>query len=120
VTHVVVVNEGGSGVKTLEGIELIRTGSSSNSAFQQQGRIVTDSYDYHLQQRTASSQNMNKWYLTSKQGTNPSDNPNPNASIPNVPNRPNSSKEIRIIRPESESYANNISRPIFFSTCSSI
>ncbi|WP_159070215.1 autotransporter-associated beta strand repeat-containing protein, partial [Achromobacter xylosoxidans] len=64
-TYVTVVNEGGSGSQTVEGIELIRTASSTPDAFVQQGRIVAGAYDYHLKQGSASGNNENYWYLTS-------------------------------------------------------
>lgn len=66
-TYVTVTNEGGTGAKTLEGIEVISTGSSTSDAFTQKGRIVAGSYEYHLQQGTASGANMNNWYLTSNE-----------------------------------------------------
>ncbi|HAZ3549231.1 TPA: autotransporter outer membrane beta-barrel domain-containing protein, partial [Escherichia coli] len=64
-TLVNVTNKGGTGAQTLEGIELITTGSSDQQAFVQSGRIVAGGYDYRLQQGTASGQNTNNWYLTS-------------------------------------------------------
>ena len=65
-TYVSVANEGGTGAQTLEGIELITTGSSTADAFVQRGRVVAGSYEYHLQQGSASGANMNNWYLTSQ------------------------------------------------------
>lgn len=69
-TYVSVMNEGGSGAQTLEGIKIIETGSSTAGAFAQSGRIVAGSYDYTLGQGTGL--NSTNWYLTSKQnnGTN--------------------------------------------------
>lgn len=64
-TYVKVNNENGTGAQTLEGIEVISTGSSTSDAFVQSGRIVAGVYDYHLQQGTTSGSNMNNWYLTS-------------------------------------------------------
>ncbi|HDG1683950.1 TPA: autotransporter outer membrane beta-barrel domain-containing protein [Kluyvera ascorbata] len=65
-TYVSVANEGGTGAQTLEGIELISTGSSTADAFVQRGRVVAGSYEYHLQKGSASGANMNNWYLTSQ------------------------------------------------------
>ena len=64
-TYVVVTNEGGAGAQTIEGIELIRTGTSTADAFVQRGRIAAGAYDYHLQKGSASGKNENNWYLTS-------------------------------------------------------
>ncbi|WP_429500703.1 autotransporter outer membrane beta-barrel domain-containing protein (plasmid) [Robbsia andropogonis] len=64
-TYVKVSSEGGSGAQTLEGIEVVETGSSTVNAFVQSGRIVQGSSEYHLQQGTASGTDMNNWYLTS-------------------------------------------------------
>ncbi|WP_348995255.1 autotransporter-associated beta strand repeat-containing protein [Achromobacter sp. HNDS-1] len=64
-TYVVVTNEGGAGAQTIEGIELIQTGTSTADAFVQNGRIVAGAYDYRLQKGSASGKNENSWYLTS-------------------------------------------------------
>jgi autotransporter family porin len=86
-TKVRVINQGGHGAKTVEGIELITTGRSDKDAFVQDGRIVAGSYEYHLQRGKTSGNNMNSWYLTSKLNTD---------------------KEIRISRPEAGSYVSNL------------
>ncbi|WP_421505029.1 autotransporter outer membrane beta-barrel domain-containing protein [Erwinia rhapontici] len=65
-THVRVANEGGTGAQTLEGIEVISTGGSTADAFVQSGRVVAGSYEYHLQQGSASGADMNNWFLTSQ------------------------------------------------------
>lgn len=88
-TKVKVSNEGGAGAQTLEGIELITTGSSTDSAFVQDGRIVEGSYDYSLQQGTKSGANTSNWYLTSI-------NTNPNSGA------------THIYRPEAGGYASNL------------
>ena len=64
-TYVAVTNEGGAGAQTIEGIALIRTGTSTADAFVQSGRIAAGAYDYHLQKGSASGANENNWYLTS-------------------------------------------------------
>lgn len=89
-TYVSVSNSGGSGAKTLEGIEVIRTGQSTSDAFIQKGRIVAGSFDYRLHQGSASGSNQGSWYLTSKiDQTDPSN-------------------EMNILRPESGSYTANL------------
>lgn len=62
-TRVMVVNEGGVGARTLEGIEIITTGLSAPGTFIQGNRIVAGSSDYQLKQGTVSGLNMNNWYL---------------------------------------------------------
>ncbi|WP_421504768.1 autotransporter outer membrane beta-barrel domain-containing protein [Erwinia rhapontici] len=83
-TYVRVANEGGTGAQTLEGIEVISTGGSTADAFVQSGRVVAGSYEYHLQQGSASGTNTNNWYLTSQ------------------------SQNERTYRPERGSYASNL------------
>ncbi|SCC08835.1 autotransporter outer membrane beta-barrel domain-containing protein [Gilliamella intestini] len=102
-TKVKVINEGGHGAHTIEGIELISTGSSTENAFQQDGRIIAGSYEYHLQQGDNFGNNMNKWYLTSEINYSGSEK---DANIGNTPN--SSNKKIRVFRPEAGSYVNNL------------
>lgn len=64
-TTVSVSNQGGSGAQTTDGIRLIETGGSSAGAFEQSGRIVAGSYDYHLQQGNKAGADTDSWYLTS-------------------------------------------------------
>ncbi|MGC0686564.1 autotransporter outer membrane beta-barrel domain-containing protein, partial [Escherichia coli] len=61
-TYVKVTNEGGTGARTLNGIELITTGSSTDDAFVQSGRIAAGAYDYSLVRGTGS--NSSNWYLS--------------------------------------------------------
>ncbi|WMY91930.1 autotransporter outer membrane beta-barrel domain-containing protein [Snodgrassella communis] len=101
-TKVQVNNENGAGAQTIEGIELITTNGTANDAFQQDGRIVAGSYEYHLQQGKNSGQNTNNWYLTSKvSGDSNNDGGSSN-------NGSSNNKEIRIFRPEAGSYASNL------------
>lgn len=93
-TYVAIANEGGTGAQTREGIEIISTGSSTADAFTQKGRIVAGSYEYHLQQGTASGAEKNNWYLTSQVEGSNSNNSN------------NSTGQI--YRPERGSYASNL------------
>ncbi|OSL84484.1 autotransporter outer membrane beta-barrel domain-containing protein [Escherichia coli] len=104
-TSVLVANENGSGAQTLEGIKLISSGSSDNNAFVQKGRIVAGSYDYHLQQGSASGQNTSNWYLTSYL-PNP---PQPDPVDPVNPVNPvQPGNNTRIWRPEAGSYTANL------------
>ncbi|HAX5274592.1 TPA: autotransporter outer membrane beta-barrel domain-containing protein, partial [Escherichia coli] len=63
-TYVSVTNEGGSGAQTVEGIEVITTGTSDANAFVQSGRITAGVYEYSLVQG-GNGGNQNNWYLTS-------------------------------------------------------
>lgn len=69
-THVTVNNIGGTGAKTLDGIEIIAVGGTSTSdAFIQHGRIVAGTYEYSLVQGNTSGSDTNSWYLTSNDYT---------------------------------------------------
>ena len=68
-TYVKVTNEGGTGARTLNGIELITTGSSTDDAFVQSGRIAAGAYDYSLVRGTGS--NSSNWYLSNTTPTTP-------------------------------------------------
>ena len=59
-SSVEVTNAGGSGEKTLNGIELIRVDGNNSGTFTQQGRIVAGAYDYKL------VQSGNRWLLKSE------------------------------------------------------
>lgn len=69
-TRVSVINVGGSGAETLNGIELIKINGVSNGVFTQEGRIVAGAYDYSLVRGNA--QNSGNWYLTSRISEEPS------------------------------------------------
>ncbi|WP_213994196.1 autotransporter outer membrane beta-barrel domain-containing protein, partial [Sodalis sp. dw_96] len=62
-TLVSVNNAGGSGAQTIDGIELIRVGGTSDGEFTQSGRIVAGAYDYVLARGTGA--NDANWYLNS-------------------------------------------------------
>ena len=96
-TFVAITNEGGTGAQTLEGIEVITTGNSTANAFVQNGRVVAGSYEYHLQQGSASGAEKNNWYLTSQSDSNNGNNGN---------NGNNSTGHT--YRPERGSYASNL------------
>lgn len=89
-TNVSVTNAGGSGAKTIDGIEIIHVdGASTADTFKQKGRIVAGAYDYTLKHNDKS------WYLDSHQ-TDPGPGPHPIPPIDHV------------VRPEAGSYIANI------------
>ncbi|WP_370443450.1 autotransporter outer membrane beta-barrel domain-containing protein [Klebsiella michiganensis] len=61
-TRVSVNNAGGSGAKTINGIEVVSVGGKSDGEFVKDGRIVAGAYDYNLVR--GESSNSNNWYLT--------------------------------------------------------
>lgn len=62
-TNVMVLNAGGTGGLTTNGIELIAVNGNSAGEFKQNGRIVAGAYDYTLQR--GAGQNAANWYLSS-------------------------------------------------------
>ncbi|KNX76839.1 type V secretion protein A [Pseudomonas sp. 250J] len=88
-TSVSVNNLGGSGAKTLNGIELITVGGASNGEFTQAGRIVAGAYDYQLVR--GEGDNYGNWYLRNE------------LIDPGNPDAP-----ILIVRPEGGAYAANL------------
>lgn len=83
-TRVTVTNAGGSGARTLNGIEVIKVEGMSGGEFMQEGRIVAGAYDYTLV-RGKGGNNKN-WYLNSTTSTG----------------------EELVVRPENMSYASNL------------
>ena len=68
-TNVKVLNAGGQGGRTADGIELITVGGNSDGEFRQDGRIVAGAYDYTLLR--GEGQNNKNWYLTSSLSPEP-------------------------------------------------
>ncbi|WP_409261392.1 autotransporter outer membrane beta-barrel domain-containing protein [Pseudomonas putida] len=93
-TSVRVNNLGGSGAKTLNGIELITVGGNSAGEFQQSGRIVAGAYDYHLMR--GEGDNSGNWYLSNELSDpgNPDPGPGPAPTL--------------VVRPEGGAYAANL------------
>lgn len=93
-TSVRVNNLGGSGAKTLNGIELITVGGNSAGEFQQSGRIVAGAYDYHLVRGEGA--NSGNWYLSNELSDpgNPDPGPGPAPTL--------------VVRPEGGAYAANL------------
>lgn len=92
-TYVSVTNAGGSGARTLNGIELINVKGSSNGEFLQDGRIVAGGYDYRLGRGVGSHQK--SWYLTNEADDNT--DPDPDPTTPD-----------EMFRPEAGSYTANL------------
>ncbi|MGL5421709.1 MAG: autotransporter outer membrane beta-barrel domain-containing protein [Serratia fonticola] len=109
-TYVSVVNAGGRGARTLNGIELINVGGRSDGGFLQNGRIVAGAYDYRLSRGVGANQK--NWYLTNDaddpQGevdpTDPTDPTNP--TEPGIP-EPSTGNNV-MLRPEAGSYTANL------------
>lgn len=106
-TYVAVANAGGSGARTLNGIELINVGGSSDGQFLQDGRIVAGAYDYRLGRGAGANQK--NWYLTNDaddpQGeVDPTDPTNP--TEPGIPEPPTGNNVM--LRPEAGSYTANL------------
>ncbi|EOG1818975.1 autotransporter outer membrane beta-barrel domain-containing protein [Enterobacter hormaechei] len=106
-TYVAVANAGGSGARTLNGIELIKVGGSSDGEFLQDGRIVAGAYDYRLSRGAGA--NKKNWYLTNgaddPQGeVAPTDPTDP--TEPGIP-EPSASNNV-MLRPEAGSYTANL------------
>lgn len=112
-TQVTVNNAGGTGARTLNGIELIHVdGNADNAEFVQSGRIAAGAYDYTLGR--GQGNNSGNWYLTSSKNSQeplPAPEPGP-APLPGVP--PVSGQEPapggydNDLRPEAGSYTANM------------
>ena len=87
-TFVAVTNAGGSGDKTINGIEVIHVDGASDGNFVQSGRIVAGSYEYALRRGEGAA--FNHWYLM-----------NATTTEQPVPEKPT-------LRPESGSYIANL------------
>ncbi len=98
-SKVTVQNAGGTGAKTIDGIELIKVDGAVNGSFTQQGRIVAGAYDYNLVQKGQ------QWLLESDAA------PNGGASggASGGPVGGGSTSPVkRITRPEAGSYMANL------------
>lgn len=81
-TTVVVNNAGGSGDKTLNGIEVIEVGGRSDGEFVQSGRIVAGSYEYSLGRGNGTNSSQSNWYLTNT--VSPADPDGPSVYRPEI------------------------------------
>ncbi|OZU98602.1 autotransporter outer membrane beta-barrel domain-containing protein [Enterobacter roggenkampii] len=121
-TLVSVLNAGGSGAQTINGIELITVNGNSAGVFNQSGRIAAGAYDYFLVRGEGS--NSRNWYLTNRVVTPPVDPGNPEEpgqpgqpgqpeqpGQPGQPGNPTPSPNPGgepVIRPENLSYTANL------------
>ena len=103
-TNVKVMNTGGMGGLTANGIELITVKGISAGEFIQNGRIVAGSYDYTLQRGIG--QNSANWYLSSALSPVTPETPEtpetPPQTIPGNPEKPESSTPETPSKPESD------------------
>lgn len=102
-TYISVVNAGGSGARTLNGIELINVGGRSDGEYLQKGRIIAGAYDYRLSR--GAGNNQKNWYLTNEandppRGTDPTD--------PGDTTEPQPTGNNVMLRPEAGSYTVNL------------
>ncbi|WP_240651674.1 autotransporter outer membrane beta-barrel domain-containing protein [Serratia microhaemolytica] len=125
-SFVTVNNLGGSGAKTLNGIELITVSGRSTGTFIQQGRITAGAYDYSLIRGTGSKQR--NWYLTSSASLFSSDAATPQIAFDDPGTEPQRPKldemeenlaklraersqrtpEPMVVRPEGAAYSSNL------------
>jgi autotransporter family porin len=104
-TQVAVTNAGGSGAKTLNGIEVVTVGGNSAGEFTQKGRIVAGAYDYTLARGQGG--NAGNWYLTNN-GETPVDPVNPDNGGDTPDNGGGDKPHTPDIRPEGKAYASNM------------
>ncbi len=84
-TLVTVLNQGGAGAQTIEGIKIVDVGGASNGVFTLQGNyvfqgqpaVVAGAYAYTLQKNGISTPNDGDWYLRSAYLTPPPTSPPP-------------------------------------------
>lgn len=104
-TNVKVLNAGGTGGLTTEGIELISVAGNSNGVFKQNGRIVAGAYDYTLHR--GEGQNNKNWYLSSALSpVTPADPVRP--VDPTDPKPPSPTPHEHAVRPEAGLYSMNL------------
>ncbi len=100
-TNVAINNMGGSGAWTVDGIEVVSVGGTSEGTFTKSGRIVAGAYDYELEKVNES------WYLTNKAPdvTPPDPGPEPE---PGPDPEPGPGPGESQYRPETGSYLANM------------
>ncbi|EPM0023374.1 autotransporter outer membrane beta-barrel domain-containing protein [Citrobacter farmeri] len=101
-TNVSVLNAGGAGGLTTNGIELISVAGNSAGEFRQNGRIVAGAYDYTLQR--GEGQNTRNWYLSS--ALSPATPASPGTPVD--PQSPSPTPREHAIRPEAGLYGMNL------------
>jgi autotransporter family porin len=111
---IAVTNVGGTGAATLNGIEVVSVGGTSDAEFSKKGRIVAGAYDYDLVRGKGA--NAKNWYLTNNGDTpvTPPDNgggdtpvtPPDNGGSDTPDNGGNTPAPN--VRPEGMAYASNL------------
>ncbi|QMI04235.1 autotransporter outer membrane beta-barrel domain-containing protein [Citrobacter sp. RHB25-C09] len=101
-TNVKVVNAGGAGGLTTDGIELITVAGNSDGEFKQNGRIVAGAYDYTLARGEGT--NDKNWYLSSALSPEPPGEPANQVD----PTDPVQAPRESAIRPEAGLYGMNL------------
>ncbi|EBH0783584.1 autotransporter outer membrane beta-barrel domain-containing protein [Salmonella enterica] len=94
-TKVRVINSGGNGGQTIDGIKVIEVDGKNEGTFTQKGRTVAGAYEYYMRKLPAAS----TWVLTSSLIPVPSE-PEQSESLP--------SESVHIMRPEAMAYAWNL------------
>lgn len=119
-TKVQVINSGGNGGQTIEGIKVIEVVGKNEGTFTQEGRTVAGAYEYYMRKLPAAS----TWVLTSSLIPEPSE-PVPPGPVPPVPGPSESEQSeslpsehvqtvpvtpepVHIMRPEAMAYAWNL------------
>nr|WP_313015815.1 autotransporter outer membrane beta-barrel domain-containing protein [Brucella intermedia] len=103
-----VVNVGGKGALTTEGIEIIAVGGSSDGVFSLQGMngtdyVVAGAYTYRLHKNNASGTDPKDWYLRSQVAIKPEPEPEPKPEP-----KPEPRPEYHVGSPVYESYAQSL------------
>lgn len=99
-------NLGGSGAKTLNGIEIISVAGQSDGSFAQDGRIVAGAYDYRLVRGQGGDEK--NWYLSSELSSiDPGPEPEPSPE-PEPGPEPEPTPSPETLRPEGSAYYSNM------------
>ncbi|EMJ2323828.1 autotransporter outer membrane beta-barrel domain-containing protein [Salmonella enterica] len=119
-TKVQVINSGGNGGQTIEGIKVIEVVGKNEGTFTQEGRTVAGAYEYYMRKLPAAS----TWVLTSSLIPEPSEPVQPEPVLPvpgpseseqseslpseHVQTVPVTPESVHIMRPEAMAYAWNL------------
>lgn len=94
-TKVRVINSGGNGGQTIEGIKVIEVDGKNEGTFTQKGRTVAGAYEYYMRKLPAAS----TWVLTSSLIPVPSESEQSESLPP---------ESVHLMRPEAMAYAWNL------------
>lgn len=117
-TNVQVINVGGAGAQTVNGIQVVQVDGASNGTFALSGRAVGGLYDYFLFKGGKTDPNDGDWYLRSELQTPP----NPCLADPSLPgceivipdpceidpSLPQCGPVVPVLRPEPGAYLANL------------